>query len=83
VVKKTYSYLFCVLRRFIRRFRHPSKLVEEGGYYLTQLESAVHFLLRIKPVYLKNVTDEQFERYVSLLNFRAIFKDSNNTVLIF
>lgn len=40
-------------------------MLEEAGYYLTQLESAVHFLLHIKPQYLKNVTEEEFHSYMN------------------
>ena len=29
---------------YIRRFRHPSKLMSETGYYLTQFESALRFV---------------------------------------
>ena len=60
--------------QYIRRFRNPSKLLEEAGYYLTQLESAVHFLLNIKYSYLKNVTEEA---YNSLINGKAPPASSN------
>jgi len=50
--------------QYIRRFRHPSRLLEEAGYYLTQLESAVHFLLNVKAQFLK-LSEEEFELYMT------------------
>lgn len=38
--------------------------MEESGYYLTQLESAVHFLLHIKPSQIK-LSDDEFDLYMS------------------
>lgn len=66
------------IKRFIRRFRAPSRLVEEAGYYLTQLESAVHFLLHLKSSYVK-LSDEEFDLYMKGEHPSQLQKDKQTT----
>lgn len=51
--------------QYIRRYRNPSKLIEEPGYYLTQLESAVHFLLNVSARGLSHVSQPQLDLILS------------------
>jgi len=47
--------------KFISQFRNPNKLLEETGYYLTQLEAAVSFLEIVDASRL-TIDPEEFEK---------------------
>ena len=49
--------------RYIRRFRNPSQMIAEHGYYCTQLESAVHFIDTLDASQL-TIDPDEFTRYV-------------------
>jgi len=51
--------------KFISRFRNPSKLMTETGYYFTQFESAVAFLETLDASSLK-IDPEEFDRAMKL-----------------
>ncbi|KAI9459017.1 hypothetical protein F5148DRAFT_1287233 [Russula earlei] len=53
-----------VPRRFINRFRNPSKLQSEAGYYLSSLMGAVSFIETMDHTSLSNITQEEFEKNV-------------------
>ncbi|KIM34491.1 hypothetical protein M408DRAFT_303717 [Serendipita vermifera MAFF 305830] len=49
---------------YIQRFRSPSKLQSEAGYYLSSLMGAVSFIETMDHTSLSNITQEQFEANV-------------------
>ncbi|KAI0272546.1 hypothetical protein BC834DRAFT_817077 [Gloeopeniophorella convolvens] len=49
---------------FINRFRNPTKLQSEAGYYLSSLMGAVSFIETMDHTSLSNITQEEFERNV-------------------
>ncbi|CCA77889.1 related to VPS9 (involved in vacuole trafficking) [Serendipita indica DSM 11827] len=49
---------------YIQRFRSPSKLQSESGYYLSSLMGAVSFIETMDHTSLSNITQEEFERNV-------------------
>ncbi|TFK80324.1 hypothetical protein K466DRAFT_667720 [Polyporus arcularius HHB13444] len=49
---------------FIQRFRNPTKLQSEAGYYLSSLMGAVSFIETMDHSSLSNITQEEFERNV-------------------
>jgi Rab5 GDP/GTP exchange factor len=48
---------------FISRFRNPSKLQSEAGYYLSSLMGAVSFIETMDHASLSNIDRDDFERY--------------------
>ncbi|TFK39772.1 hypothetical protein BDQ12DRAFT_510543 [Crucibulum laeve] len=51
---------------FINRFRNPSKLQSEAGYYLSSLMGAVSFIETMDHTSLSNITQEEFEKNVEV-----------------
>ncbi|KIK94524.1 hypothetical protein PAXRUDRAFT_782707, partial [Paxillus rubicundulus Ve08.2h10] len=51
---------------FINRFRNPSKLQSEAGYYLSSLMGAVQYIETMDHTSMSNITQEEFERNVEL-----------------
>ncbi|KAI0255953.1 hypothetical protein BJV78DRAFT_1119095 [Lactifluus subvellereus] len=51
---------------FINRFRNPSKLQSEAGYYLSSLMGAVSFIETMDHTSLSNITQDEFEKNVEL-----------------
>ncbi|KAI0738447.1 hypothetical protein C8Q80DRAFT_1113260 [Daedaleopsis nitida] len=49
---------------FINRFRNPTKLQSEAGYYLSSLMGAVSFIETMDHASLSNITQEEFEKNV-------------------
>ncbi|KAH9967182.1 hypothetical protein BC827DRAFT_1123296 [Russula dissimulans] len=49
---------------FINRFRNPSKLQSEAGYYLSSLMGAVSFIETMDHTSLSNITQDEFEKNV-------------------
>ncbi|TBU34047.1 hypothetical protein BD311DRAFT_773928 [Dichomitus squalens] len=49
---------------FINRFRNPTKLQSEAGYYLSSLMGAVSFIETMDHTSLSNITQEEFEKNV-------------------
>ncbi|PIL24759.1 hypothetical protein GSI_12645 [Ganoderma sinense ZZ0214-1] len=49
---------------FINRFRNPTKLQSEAGYYLSSLMGAVSFIETMDHSSLSNITHEEFEKNV-------------------
>ncbi|PPQ78679.1 hypothetical protein CVT25_010700 [Psilocybe cyanescens] len=49
---------------FINRFRNPSKLQSEAGYYLSSLMGAVSFIETMDHTSLSGITQEEFEKHV-------------------
>ncbi|KZT21599.1 hypothetical protein NEOLEDRAFT_1181604 [Neolentinus lepideus HHB14362 ss-1] len=49
---------------FINRFRNPTKLQSEAGYYLSSLMGAVSFIETMDHTSLSNITQEEFEQNV-------------------
>ncbi|CAK5283173.1 unnamed protein product [Mycena citricolor] len=49
---------------FINRFRNPTKLQSEAGYYLSSLMGAVSFIETMDHTSLSNITQEEFEANV-------------------
>ncbi|KAF8159428.1 hypothetical protein B0H34DRAFT_703412 [Crassisporium funariophilum] len=49
---------------FINRFRNPSKLQSEAGYYLSSLMGAVSFIETMDHTSLSNITQGEFEKNV-------------------
>ncbi|TFK48565.1 hypothetical protein OE88DRAFT_1634651 [Heliocybe sulcata] len=49
---------------FINRFRNPSRLQSEAGYYLSSLMGAVSFIETMDHTSLSNITQEEFEQNV-------------------
>ncbi|KAI9294187.1 hypothetical protein K502DRAFT_292627 [Neoconidiobolus thromboides FSU 785] len=60
ILKAAPKQLFSNLQ-YIQRFRHPSKLLSEPGYYLTQFYSACSFIENIEPTSL-SITKEEFDK---------------------
>ncbi|KAI9595403.1 hypothetical protein BDF19DRAFT_441790 [Syncephalis fuscata] len=50
--------------QYISRFRHPSRLESEAGYYLTNLLSVISFLERLDASLL-SITKEEFDSHIS------------------
>ncbi|KAF9530377.1 hypothetical protein CPB83DRAFT_788406 [Crepidotus variabilis] len=51
---------------FINRFRNPSKLQSEAGYYLSSLMGAVSFIETMDHTSLSCITQDEFEKNVEL-----------------
>ncbi|KAF7309869.1 hypothetical protein MIND_00359000 [Mycena indigotica] len=49
---------------FINRFRNPTKLQSEAGYYLSSLMGAVSFIETMDHTSLSNISQEEFEQNV-------------------
>jgi len=49
---------------FISRYRNPSRLQSEAGYYLSSLMGAVSFIETMDHTSLSNITQEEFEKNV-------------------
>jgi hypothetical protein len=49
---------------FVNRFRNPSKLQSEAGYYLSSLMGAVSFIETMDHTSLSNITQDEFEKNV-------------------
>jgi hypothetical protein len=49
--------------QYILRFRNPSKMITEAGYYFTHVESAIDFIENVNPSKL-TIDPAEFERFV-------------------
>jgi hypothetical protein len=58
--------------QFISRFRNPSKMITEAGYYFTHVESAIDFIENLDASKL-TIDPEEFERYLSAAILFQIF----------
>eukprot|EP00118_Oscarella_pearsei_P004156 m.17282 g.17282 ORF g.17282 m.17282 type:complete len:394 (+) comp27418_c0_seq2:144-1325(+) len=52
--------------RYIQRYRNPSKLSSEEGYYLTQMSGAVQFIEKANAHSFNDMTEEEFIRLSSM-----------------
>ncbi|KAF9645815.1 hypothetical protein BDM02DRAFT_3189385 [Thelephora ganbajun] len=66
VLKANPSHLLSNVE-FINRFRNPTKLQSEAGYYLSSLMGAVSFIETMDHTALSNITQEEFEENVEFV----------------